>query len=171
MKHLIFVNGTMGVGKSAVCAQLKELLAPCAFLDGDWCWDFTPFTVTAETKELVLSNAAHLLRAFLACSAAERVVFCWVMPAREIVDELRRRIGGQIVFSLFTLTAGEGTLRDRLAADVAAGRRKRDVVACSLAYLPLYEAGMGGTNICTDGMSAAAAAQLITDMVFAKEGK
>lgn len=171
MKHLIFVNGTMGVGKSAVCARLKELLAPCAFLDGDWCWDITPFTVTAETKELVLANAAHLMRAFLACSAAERVLFCWVMPAREIIDELLCRIGGQAAFSLFTLTAGEETLRARLAADVAAGRRKGDVVARSLAYLPLYEAGMGGTDIRTDGISAAAAARLIADMVFAKEGR
>ena len=88
MKRLIFVNGPMGVGKSTVCRELQKLLAPCAYLDGDWCWDLVPFTVTEETKELVLGNAAHLLRSFLNCSAVETVLFAWVLPKREIIDEL-----------------------------------------------------------------------------------
>ena len=63
MKRLIFVNGAMGVGKSAVCARLKTLLAPCAYLDGDWCWDITPFSVTEETKAMVLGIATDNLSA------------------------------------------------------------------------------------------------------------
>ena len=31
MKHLYVISGAMGVGKTAVCQQLKPLLAPCAF--------------------------------------------------------------------------------------------------------------------------------------------
>ena len=42
VKRLIFVNGTMGAGKTATCRELKKLLPPCAFLDGDWCWDMEP---------------------------------------------------------------------------------------------------------------------------------
>ncbi|MCL2885137.1 MAG: AAA family ATPase, partial [Oscillospiraceae bacterium] len=34
MKRLIFVNGTMGVGKTAVCNELLSLLQPGVFLDG-----------------------------------------------------------------------------------------------------------------------------------------
>ena len=63
MKRLIFVNGPMGVGKSAVCSELKRMLAPCAFLDGDWCWDLTPFSVTEETKAMVLGIATDNLSA------------------------------------------------------------------------------------------------------------
>ena len=45
-KRLVIVNGTMGAGKTAVCQALKQLAPPCAFLDGDWCWDMNPFMVT-----------------------------------------------------------------------------------------------------------------------------
>ena len=171
MKKLIFVNGTMGVGKSAVCNELKKLLAPCAFLDGDWCCDLTPFTVTQETKELVLSNAAHLLRSFLNCTAAENVLFSWVMPRREIVDELLARIGAKTQFFLFTLTARPDTVRARLEGDVAAGRRTPDVIARALARLPLYEADMGGVKIATDGMAVFGIARTIADTVRTKEMK
>ena len=165
MKRLIFVNGPMGVGKSTVCRELQKLLAPCAYLDGDWCWDLVPFTVTEETKELVLGNAAHLLRSFLDCSAVETVLFAWVLPKREIIDELLSRIGGGAEFRLFTLTAGEQTLAARLEADVREGRREAGVIARALSYIPLYAADMGGVRIGTDALAAADVARTIADMV------
>lgn len=168
VKRLIFVNGTMGVGKSAVSHELKNLLAPCAFLDGDWCWDLAPFTVTEETKALVLDNAAYLLNAFLRCSAVRNVLFCWVMPARFVIDDLLSRITEPYSFHLFTLTASEQALCARLNADIAAGKRTQDVVARSLAYLPLYESGMGGFRVDASCRSAAEIAQFIADKVFGK---
>ena len=171
VKRLIFVNGTMGVGKSAVSHELKNLLAPCAFLDGDWCWDLAPFTVTEETKALVLDNAAYLLNAFLRCSAVRNVLFCWVMPARFVIDDLLSRITEPYSFQLFTLTASEKALCARLNADIAAGKRTQDVVARSLAYLPLYESGMGGIRVDTSCRSAAEIAQFIADKVVGKAPK
>ena len=168
VKRLIFVNGTMGVGKSAVSHELKNLLAPCAFLDGDWCWDLAPFTVIEETKALVLDNAAYLLNAFLRCSAVRNVLFCWVMPARFVIDDLLSRITEPYSFQLFTLTASEKALCARLNADIAAGKRTQDVVARSLAYLPLYESGMGGVMVDTSCRSAAEIAQFIADKVVGK---
>ena len=171
VKRLIFVNGTMGVGKSSVSHELKNLLTPCAFLDGDWCWDFAPFTVTEETKALVLDNAAYLLNAFLRCSAVRNVLFCWVMPARFVIDDLLSRITEPYSFQLFTLTASEQSLCARLNADIAAGNRTQDVVARSLAYLPLYESGMGGVMVDTSCRSAAEIAQFIADKVVGKAPK
>lgn len=168
VKRLIFVNGTMGVGKSSVSHELKNLLAPCAFLDGDWCWDLAPFTVTEETKALVLDNAAYLLNAFLRCSAVRNVLFCWVMPARFVIDDLLSRITEPYSFQLFTLTASEKALCARLNADIAARKRTQDVVARSLAYLPLYESGMGGIRVDTSCRSAAEIAQFIADKVVGK---
>ena len=37
MKTLYFINGAMGVGKTAVSRALQKMLPDCAFLDGDWC--------------------------------------------------------------------------------------------------------------------------------------
>ena len=64
MKNLIFVNGTMGAGKTAVCRALQSRLEPCVLLDGDWCWDMRPFTVTDETKAVVVDNICAMLGNF-----------------------------------------------------------------------------------------------------------
>ena len=92
MKRLIFVNGAMGAGKTTVCRELKEMLQPSVFLDGDWCWDMSPFVVTAETQQLVLDNICGMLNRFLACEAFENVIFCWVMHRQEIIDGILARL-------------------------------------------------------------------------------
>lgn len=79
MKHLYVISGAMGVGKTAVCQQLKPLLAPCAFLDGDWCWNMEPFTVNKENRTMVMGHIQYLLRGFLQNSGYENVIFCWVL--------------------------------------------------------------------------------------------
>ena len=88
MKTLYIIGGTMGVGKTTVCQLLKHQLDRAVFLDGDWCWDAHPFAVTEETKAMVLDNICHLLNNFLACSAYEHVIFCWVLHQQEILDTL-----------------------------------------------------------------------------------
>lgn len=141
MKELVFINGTMGVGKTSTCRELLLLLEPAAFLDGDWCWTMSPFVVNEETKALVLDNVAHILNGFLHCSAYRRVIFCWVMHEYSIVEEVLRRLDlSEARFFLFTLTASEQALSARLRRDVENGRRNPDVLARSLARLPLYAA-------------------------------
>ena len=61
MKTLYMIGGTMGVGKTTVCQQLKQDLPKSVFLDGDWCWDASPFQVTDETKAMVTNNICYLL--------------------------------------------------------------------------------------------------------------
>lgn len=56
MKNLYIIGGTMGVRKRAVSQQLKKDLPNSVFLDGDWCWDASPFQVTEETKAMVTDN-------------------------------------------------------------------------------------------------------------------
>ena len=141
MKRLIFVNGAMGAGKTTVCRELKEMLQPSVFLDGDWCWDMSPFVVTAETQQLVLDNICGMLNRFLACDAFENVIFCWVMHRQEILNELLRRqdLSACLVRAVSLVCTPEA-LRARLEKDIADGRRTPDVIERSLAYLPLYDA-------------------------------
>ena len=84
MKRLYMIGGPMGVGKTAACRQLQQLLDRSVFLDGDWCWDAHPFQATEETQEMVLENISFLLDNFLRCSAYDHVIFCWVLHRREI---------------------------------------------------------------------------------------
>ena len=140
MKHLYLIGGPMGVGKTTVGKQLKTMLDKSAFLDGDWCWDIHPFTVSEETKALVTDNIVHLLSGYLRCSAVEHVVFCWVMHEQQIIDGLLARLPleGCCVHSI-SLLCTQDVLRTRLQKDIDAGIRTEDVLARSLSRMPMYE--------------------------------
>ena len=165
MKTLYFINGAMGVGKTAVSRALQKMLPDCAFLDGDWCWDIAPFRVTPAWKALVMENAARLLSAYLACGDVRSVVFCWVMQYRETVESLLSMLPlGNVRLVRVTLTAQEDTLRARLSADIAAGRRSPDVLVRAVSYLPFFEGDTGAVKVATDGMTAEQIAHAIADM-------
>ncbi len=61
MKTLYLIGKKMGVGKTTVSQQLKKDLNNSIFLDGDWCWDSSPFQVNDETKEMVVRNFSAFL--------------------------------------------------------------------------------------------------------------
>ena len=84
----------MGVGKTTVCQILKRKLDSSVFLDGDWCWDMSPFQVTSETKKMVLENIVFLLNNFIRCSVYEHIIFCWVMHQQEIINDILFRLDG-----------------------------------------------------------------------------
>ena len=140
VKTLYMIGGTMGVGKTTVCQQLKQDLQSSVFLDGDWCWDASPFQVTDETKALVMDNICHLLNNFLKCSAYENIIFCWVMHEQNIINSILEKLAIQnCAVKRISLIADEKTLRDRLSMDVERGIRRADVIERSVSRIPLYQ--------------------------------
>jgi len=140
MKTLYMIGGTMGVGKTTVSQRLKEELPNSVFLDGDWCWDASPFQVNDETKTMVIDNICHLLNNFLKCSAYENVIFCWVMHEQSIIDSITERLDTQnCAVKCISLVADEKSLRERLSIDVKKGIRTAEVIERSAARIPLYQ--------------------------------
>ncbi len=161
MKKLYLIGGTMGVGKTAVCQRLKQVLQDCVFLDGDWCWDASPFQVTAETKEMVMQNICFLLNQFIHCTAYQNVVFCWVMHEQNIIDTILANTDtAHCEVQTISLVCNPDTLRTRLAKDIVAGIRTADCVERSMARIPLYDK-LSTTKINTDGRSVASVADAI----------
>ena len=139
MKTLYLIGGTMGVGKTTVCRQLKQDLPNSVFLDGDWCWDASPFQVTEETKAMVEDNICHLLNNFLHCSVYENVIFCWVMHQQSIIDGILQKLDTRNCrVQSISLMVDEDTLRQRLMKDVQQGIRTADVIDRSLPRIPMY---------------------------------
>ncbi len=119
-KKFIIVNGTMGVGKTAVCRSLYKKIHRCVWLDGDWCWMMNPWPQAngGESKRMVEDNITHLLRNFLVNSYFNYVIFCWVIHHEYIfnliLDPLR-----DLEFELIkvTLTCSEEVLKSRISND------------------------------------------------------
>lgn len=140
MKTLYLIGGTMGVGKTAVCQQMKYLLNNSVFLDGDWCWDANPFKVTEETKTMVVDNICHLLNNFIHCSAYENIVFCWVMHQQDIINRLLEKLDlKQCKVKVVSLICDRETLKARLQKDIDSGIRTADIMDRSIERLPLYQ--------------------------------
>ena len=170
MKRLILINGTMGVGKSAVSRCIQRLLPACALLDGDWCWNVYPFSVTEESKRRVIDHIVTVLSGYLGCADVENIVFCWVMQRRGIAESVLARLPlGDVKVGRFTLTASPEAVAARLRGDIAAGLRDEDVIARSVAYLPFYAQDMGSVRLATDGMSAEETAREIARIVQREE--
>lgn len=165
MKKLIFINGTMGVGKTSTCKELLGLLQPSVFLDGDWCWYMNPFQVTDETKHMVESNICFMLNSFLSCSEYENVIFCWVMHQEAIINSLLDRLNltNTDVYRI-TLSVSEEALTQRLNRAIENGERAPDVLQRSLDRLPLYQK-MHTTHIDVSNISPVQAAKEIIKIV------
>ena len=159
MKKLYLVGGTMGVGKTTACQELKRMLPACVFLDGDWCWDMHPFVVSTETKAMVMDNIRHMLNNFLHCSAFENVVFCWVMHEQSIIEDVLQDLPECRVVSI-SLICSEEALFARLEKDIDAGLRQPDILERSSAKLPLYTL-LDTQMIDTTGLSPSRIAQKI----------
>ena len=161
MKNLIFINGTMGAGKSETGRALQKLLPKCVFLDGDWCWDMSPFIVNGETKAMVMANIAHLLNNFLSCSEFENIIFCWVMHEQSIMDDILSGLANDdYVLYKFSLVCSKEALRERLEKDIARGIRTEDVLLRSMPRLKNYER-MDTQKIDVSGINALQAAEII----------
>ena len=161
MKTIYLIGGTMGVGKTTVSQQLKLDLPDSVFLDGDWCWDASPFWVTEETKAMVIDNICHLLNNFLHCSAYENVIFCWVMHQQFIIDSIIEKLDLENCnIKCISLIADEDTLRSRLTWDVKKGVRTADIIDRSISRISLYHA-LNTIKIDTSGKTP----QMIADEI------
>ncbi len=166
--NLIFINGTMGAGKTTVSRALKNKLAPCAFADGDNLWEMSPFLVNEKTKAMVLHNIAAVLAGFLDSGVFENVLFCWVMHEESIVKEILSRLNGRAFdFSLFTLQCDHKTLEARLQKDIGQNVRTQGVLARSAERASHYGA-MLSAKIDVSRLTPEAAAKKIADALTGK---
>ncbi|AWK53000.1 nucleotide kinase [Clostridium beijerinckii] len=168
MKNLIFINGTMGIGKTATSKELQKLLPKCVFLDGDWCWDMSPFIVTDETKNMVIDNISYLLNNFISCTEYENIIFCWVMHEQIILDDVLSRLNKHdCKLYKFSIVCSEQSLIARIAGDIRQGIRNEDVIKRSVPRLSNYYR-MDTEKIDVSEISAKQGAEIIYKRIIHK---
>ncbi|GKU27874.1 AAA family ATPase [Clostridium folliculivorans] len=166
MKNLIFINGTMGVGKTTTSKILQRQLPKAVFLDGDWCWDMSPFIVTEETKRMVIDNITYALNNFIACSEYENIIFCWVMHEQSIIDEILSRLDTKdCKVYKFSIICSEEALISRIKEDIKQGIRREDVIERSVPRLQCYH-NMNTEKIDVSSISPKEAAEKIYNKVI-----
>lgn len=140
MKKLYLIGGAMGVGKTTISQELNKYLPKSVYLDGDWCWNASPFKVTDETKKMVIDNICHLLNNFLLCSEYDNIIFSWVMSDQKVIDTIIDKIKFESYELVsVSLIADEKTLKERLLKDVKEGLREIDVIERSIKKIPMYD--------------------------------
>lgn len=165
MKNLIFINGTMGVGKTATSRELHKILPKSVFLDGDWCWDMSPFIITDETKNMVQNNIVYVLNSFISCSKFENIIFCWVMHETWIFEDLLSKVNkSDCNLYKFSIVCTDEVLITRIEQDIEQGKRTYDVMERSLSRLNNY-LKMDTVKIDVSDMSAIQAAEKIAGII------
>ena len=169
MKNLIFINGTMGVGKTATSKILLKSLPNCVFLDGDWCWFADPWTVTDETKRMMYNNTGYLLNSFLDCSAYENVIFCWVMHLESMINDILSLIcSNEYNLYKFSLVCSEEALKARLQKDIDGGiRENNDIINRALSRLTNFY-NMDTVKIDVSNITPEQAADTIYNHIYYK---
>ena len=153
-----------GSWKNNCVPTAKQDLPNSVFLDGDWCWDASPFQVNDETKAMVTNNICYLLNNFLKCSAYENIIFCWVMHEQSIINSILEKLDTQnCEVKCVSLVADEKTLCERLSMDVERGIRSEDIIERSIARIPMYQA-LGTIKIDTNAKTVAMIANEIKQL-------
>ena len=144
-----------GSWKNNCVPTAKQDLPNSVFLDGDWCWDASPFQVNDETKAMVTNNICYVLNNFLKCPAYENIIFCWVMHEQSIINSILEKLDTQnCEVKCVSLVADEKTLCERLSMDVERGIRSEDIIERSIARIPMYQA-LGTIKIDTNAKTVA----------------
>lgn len=168
-KKLIFIGGTIGVGKTACMSELKKLLPRCACLEGDSCADLARVQKGKEIDRLVLENIACVLGNFISCPQIETVIFAWSMHERNIADKLLSRLGvSDFDFYHVTLTASREAVAARLSWDIRRGSRRSSQLVYALDRLPLYDS-VDSIKLETDRRTPRELALKIFSMITSRE--
>ncbi len=164
MKKLYLIGGTMGAGKSAVGRELNRLADKSVWLDGDDLWRMNPFTVSENTKLMVMANIRAVINNFLACPDIDCVIFTWVMHEQEIIDDILSGLAlDGVEVRAVSLILSEESLKSRLEKDIAAGIRQPDIVERSLGYLKKYDT-LDTEKLDVSGISPEDAAKRILEL-------
>lgn len=166
MKNIIFIGGTMGVGKTTVSQVLKQELNQSVFLDGDWCWDMNPFVVNEETKTLVMDNICYMLNNFIHCQQYQNIIFCWVMHQQSIIDEILSRLDTKDCnIYCISLSCSVEQLTKQIEKDIQEGIREKDVLKRSIERLKLYD-NLNTIKIDTTSLSVYEIADRIKEIIY-----
>jgi len=136
LNKLIFIGGTMGVGKTTTSKSLHQELQPSIWLDGDWCWQMNPWDFNNENKLMVIDNILHLLNNYISNPHFKFIIFSWVMHKQDIIDEILSHLDlNHTKLYQFSLVCDEESLKQRMKSD----NRKDDVIELSINRLNLYK--------------------------------
>lgn len=136
MKKLIFIGGTMGVGKTTTSKALLQILKPSVWLDGDWCWQMNPWSFNDTNKKMVIENICFLLNNYIRNDNYEYIIFSWVMHKQEIIDEILNHLYlKDVEINSFSLVCSEKILEQRMISDY----RDETCVLSSIQRIHLYQ--------------------------------
>lgn len=117
MSNLIMIGGTMGIGKTTVSKLLYGSIDNCAYLEGDWVFNMSPFVINDNTRNMLHNNIKTVISNYF-IAGYQNVILSWVLHEQSTIDRIIKDVTEQVnedinVYSI-TLFSGKDTLKYRL---------------------------------------------------------
>lgn len=131
----------MGVGKTTISKKLYESLENSFWLDGDNCCMIHPFDISDENKRMVEDNIIYILNNFIKNSYSKYIVFNWVIPTDEVMNDILEGIKNKEDLDIYklTLTTTKEELMKRIGKDIGLGLRKINNLKKSVEMYALFD--------------------------------
>jgi hypothetical protein len=120
MKHLLFLCGPNGIGKTAIGREIVRQLPNTAYVDSDSCRMMNPFVLDDTTIPTIAKNISDLIINYLNCQAVTNVVFSYGFHGRrkEVFQAVMERLSDMpFDFIPLLLWCGEDENVKRMQAD------------------------------------------------------
>lgn len=160
---VIIINGTMGVGKTAVGKYIAGHHEGTAFIDGDWCLDLHPFVGSDETKAMAIDNILHMIGNYRKCSVCRQIVLVWLMDDAWVRERIAQGVDGMGLQRIsVTLVCEKDELISRWKHDDQCEWRTDEWLEASLSLLPAFAAMENCLD--TTGRSIAEVAETVMEI-------
>ena len=119
MKKILFISGTIGVGKTTLGFYLQEKLDNCIFIDVDTLCFWSKNIRFSQMEDLVFDNLSCILKNYQLSECIDTIIIAWVFD-KEKTKKVINCITQPIEKHFFLLSGSEQTIRHHLSTkDIA----------------------------------------------------
>lgn len=126
-KKVIFISGTIGIGKTTLAKKIVNSIPNAVMLDGDWCFtQGLTWYFDEQTKKMAVDNIIYVLNNYLSNNNFDYIIFCWTLHRKDVVDTILDSLDSDKIkdFKHFLLMCDESVIRTRIEKRFAENQKE-----------------------------------------------
>lgn len=114
MKRILFLNGTIGVGKTTLGTYIQERMEDCIFIDADTLCFFGKNVYYSQLKNKIIENLVFVINNYLKSDVIDTIIIAWIFD-NEKVNKIVEKIDRTFDLYFFLLDASPKTIEKHLS--------------------------------------------------------